>query len=454
MSLTTTVNRISYTAGAGQTTFAYPFTIYDATDLQVYVSGVLQSSGYTVTNVGVDGGGNVVFSVGLSGGQTVLIIRVEPATQLTVLPTSGPFPAKAVEKMSDKLTMEIQQLQEILARSLKLAVTSAFADLLVPDPVTGKFLRWKDATQLENADITSGGVLGLPVSTANGGTGASYASALALALGLNLALWKQGADIVAAATITLPNPLDGGLIKITGNTGVGAISTAGVSIGAEIAFLFTGTPVLTHGANFYLQGAVNYTVAANDILVFQLVSATKWQEVRRVNAAAAVGKFWRDDGTWQPVPITKGDLLSASAANVQALLAVGSNGKVLVADSTQATGLKWVDASIVSQFGANFFESADQTVPLSSALSVAHGLGAKPKLWTVVLKNTTAELGYSIGDEIPIGNSGTAATPHGVADATNVVVVTPSGLNILNKSTFAVVALTPGSWKYVVRAWK
>lgn len=38
----------------------------------------------------------------------------------------------------------------------------------------------------------------------------------------------------------------------------------------------------------------------------------------------------------------KGDLISATAADTPARLAVGANGTVLTADSAQATGLKWV----------------------------------------------------------------------------------------------------------------
>jgi hypothetical protein len=42
---------------------------------------------------------------------------------------------------------------------------------------------------------------------------------------------------------------------------------------------------------------------------------------------------------------TKGDIITATAANTPARLGVGSNDQILVADSTASTGLKWATAS-------------------------------------------------------------------------------------------------------------
>jgi hypothetical protein len=57
----------------------------------------------------------------------------------------------------------------------------------------------------------------------------------------------------------------------------------------------------------------------------------------------------------------KGDLISATADDTPARLAVGTNGQVLTADSAEATGLKW---ATVASSGPTFsaFRSGNQTV--------------------------------------------------------------------------------------------
>lgn len=69
------------------------------------------------------------------------------------------------------------------------------------------------------------------------------------------------------------------------------------------------------------------------------------------NAGAAVAKSIID---------AKGDLISSTAADTPARLAVGANGTVLTADSAEATGLKWAAAASGPAFSV--YLAANQSI--------------------------------------------------------------------------------------------
>ena len=118
------------------------------------------------------------------------------------------------------------------------------------------------------------------------------------------------------------------------------------------------------------------------------------------------------------------------------------------------------DPLMASPVFTKYFESAEQTITSAGALTLAHGLGVKPKLIQVALVCKTAEAGYSINDELfvtiedddGINKQGTGI----VVDTANLNIRFSSGGNVyvvLNKTTGGRAAITNSNWKAIFRAW-
>jgi hypothetical protein len=67
----------------------------------------------------------------------------------------------------------------------------------------------------------------------------------------------------------------------------------------------------------------------------------------------------------------KGDLISATAADTPARLAVGTDGQILTADSSTSTGLKWATAASSSPASAVATVDTDQTTTSSTYTDLA-----------------------------------------------------------------------------------
>ena len=110
MTVENTNNTISYTGNGSVTTFAYNFLVYQESHLFIYFDDILQTVGYTVTDIGNDDGGDVVFNTPPIDNVEILIKRIVPYTQLIEYQPYSPFPAKTTERALDLLTMATSQL--------------------------------------------------------------------------------------------------------------------------------------------------------------------------------------------------------------------------------------------------------------------------------------------------------------------------------------------------------
>lgn len=106
------------------------------------------------------------------------------------------------------------------------------------------------------------------------------------------------------------------------------------------------------------------------------------------------------------------------------------------------------------------YESSEQTITATGSLTLAHSLSAAPKLITPLIICKTAELGFSVGDIVPLNPNTNAAAnaSYGqtiTSDATNVYIKygVTSVYQILRKDNGNVALITPANWRLIVRAW-
>lgn len=239
--------------------------------------------------------------------------------------------------------------------------------------------------------------------------------------------------------------------------------------------------VYTNNAGKFTDGA---KVLADLATVFDEVNL---KETRLVNIESQAMTI-AGDKTFSGVTTITGTL------NIPLVASPGSPVEGMIWENSTGHTLNWYDGSAVrtlvnqgdvdlllpSQTGANLkvitsngttsawalpifsqqFLSAAQTITSAGALTLAHSLGAVPKVVNLFVKCVTAEAGYSIGDEVLVGPdhySTQDITSRGfsvVSDATNINIrIGSDGVNVINKSSGIGTAITNANWSLLVRAY-
>lgn len=193
MPLVNTTSRWELDGDGVSTGFGFDNLIFAATDLVVYVDGVLQTLNvhYTVapSSIGNYEGGLVTFLVAPPVGvRNVILERAVPNNQLAQYPTNDKFPSAVHQKVVDKLTVLVQQIGQRIGRMLTLDPAAPTGDpIYIPEPEPGKVLAWDDDGKLHNAEVGDGSAILLPLAISQGGTGANTAALARAAFGLGTA---------------------------------------------------------------------------------------------------------------------------------------------------------------------------------------------------------------------------------------------------------------------------
>ncbi|MER9206834.1 pyocin knob domain-containing protein [Mesorhizobium sp. M0771] len=346
------------------------------------------------------------------------------------------------------------------------------------------------------ADLLS--IMNTPRPITMGGTGASTA------VGGNDALHTTSSVIASAATTDLAAATG---VSVT-VSGAAVITALGALPSGVLRFLtFSGAATLTHNAaTLILPGAANIVAAAGDTAVAQSLGGGNWRIRSYVRASgqpiavisdanlptrlAVVAKTIADWNT----ALDNGWYMGSGAANapaantgwnigtVEAHGAAGYRTQTVYDFTTAAAAnttiwrrhqnggvwgawykIQWSqaeqDARYLQIAGAKLqtaYESAQQTYTLGGLLTLAHGLGVKPKLYGMFAQCSTADNGWAIGDEIPLFMSNGAGNKgHGIwPDATNINVrIGNTVFDYISKGGGTGFVATASSWKIVVRAW-
>lgn len=264
MTVSTTNNRISYAGNDVTTAFSFPNKFFADSDLVVTV--VVDATGiattktltthYTVSGAGDDAGGTVTMLTAPATGETLVIYRDPPLTQLVDLVNNDDFDVDTgVERPLDRLVLICQRLKDLSTRALRLNdADTTGAGTALPVPVANRLLGWnaaataienKVATDLDLATVTAF------IATLMDDTDAATARTTLGAVGIANTETITGDKTLSGATKRSGTSTDQGAVNYTAATGTDTYASThspaltALNTGAEFAVYFANANTVT-----------------------------------------------------------------------------------------------------------------------------------------------------------------------------------------------------------------
>ncbi len=429
MTVASATSTVSYAGDGATTTFPVAFYFLDAAHVKAILrdgdSGAetmwSQPADFAVSGAGDTAGGSLTASVAPPAGSALVIYREVPATQETDYVENDPFPAESHERALDKLTMIAQQLGREITRSFRLKISDPTESIELPDVEMrkGKYLFFDPAT-------------GVP----------SVASVVTVGSLVVSAFWQGLLDENNAAASRQ-------ILDAAGLNDVNVFTAAEQMLRATQGDAAAG-PVL----RLFRDSA---SPAASDSC-----GAISFDGR---NGAAATKTIGNLIAQWLSVGAGSEDgqiLFQTIVAGALANQMVVGNGLAMNGATLGVRGNGTVNAQAYFVNGAALpftrsYQSGELLCNQNGTGTLSHGLGTRPKLYGSYLICKTAQLGYSVGDEVPI-DSGGDNNNFGITVATTGAsslswIVGDGGIRVLNKSTGIMTSITPASWRHIARAW-
>lgn len=149
--------KIQYLSDGETLAYEFPFAIFEADNLEVYLGEELQpSTAYTVSGSGSTDGGSVTFQTAPEKDTVITLVRALEIRRTTDFQEGGALRASALNYELDYQTACQQQIADHLNRALVLPPYALNTDitLTLPFPAAGKAIVWNTAgTNLENSTI-------------------------------------------------------------------------------------------------------------------------------------------------------------------------------------------------------------------------------------------------------------------------------------------------------------
>lgn len=498
MTLTTTASKVVCLGNGSTTAFVYSFLIPLATDVVVTYTDALgnstqlSTSQYTATPFGNPAGGTITFPTSgspIASGTTLTIQRVVPLTQGTSISNQGAFYPEVVEAALDTATMQIQQLNTAIINSLQVPLTDSSAPTTLPGAT-------QRAGQMLGFDSQGNPIAASPSSALVSSVMQPFVSAASLAAAANLlglpVFVGVGTTTGTANAQILAGTVPGSFTFVAGNkiaaipgfTNTGPMTLAVGVIPATSVFKRSAAgPIALAGGEVVLNQIANFTCDGTHYILEEqgawtsptIITPTLTLKNSTNPTPTAEGDTQWDnddnvlvigDGAGQqiflPVPasVVAGDVFYATGPRALARLAKGTALQALLMNAG-ATAPNWATLPFTKSY-----DSGSQTITAGGSLTLAHSLGVQPKLYQVYLKNVTADIGFSPGDEFlfnPLGTGG-SQNPRGcvvLPDATNLNVSFSNDsnnifANVISKGTGALVNISNANlskWASIFRAW-